>query len=75
MIVICDIPIAVITPKGDGYLLYVESGGMHSNDIWTCCLQDGGEVYHFQSTRCKIFKNSTFEINERKTDQENTQNG
>lgn len=64
MITFSPYPIPVITPLGEGYLLYVQSSEMHENDVWTICLCDGGDVRHFNTSQVKIFKNSTFGINE-----------
>ena len=66
MVVFAPYPIPVVTPLGNAYAIYCESGGMFENDIWTCCLCDGGEVKHFTTEQIKIFKNSTFDIYEKK---------
>jgi len=42
-------PIPVVTPMGDGYAIYVESGGMFENDVWTVCINADGKVRHFTS--------------------------
>lgn len=65
MITFATYPIPVITPLGDGYLIYCESSGTLENDVWTCCLCEGGEVKHFTTAQIKIHKNSTFNINEK----------
>ncbi len=62
MIAFVPYALPIVTPKGDGYLIYVESGNWPENDIWTCCLCDGGEVLHFQSIECKIYQNLTYGI-------------
>lgn len=62
MITFVPFSIEVVTPKGDGYLIYVESGFWTGNDIWTCALKDGGGVLHFQSIECKLFQNLTYGI-------------
>ncbi len=69
MITFAPHPLPVVTPLGDAYLIYVQSGEMFENDIWTCCLCDGGDVKHFTTEQIKIYKNSTFEINEKKSSQ------
>ena len=66
MIVFSPYPIPVNTPLGDAYLIYVESSNMFENDVWTCCLCEGGEVKHFTTEQIRIFKNNTFNINESK---------
>ncbi len=59
-------PIPVVTDDGkDGYAIYVESAGMFDNDIWCVVLCDGGFIRHFLSNQLRIFKNATFEINEK----------
>jgi hypothetical protein len=55
-------PMPVVTPMGDGYAIYVESGGMYENDVWTVCLSDGGRVLHFNSDQIKVWHNETFGI-------------
>lgn len=59
-------PIPVVTEDGkDGYAIYVESSGMFDNDCWCVVLCDGGVIRHFLSNQLRIFKNATFEINEK----------
>jgi hypothetical protein len=55
-------PIPVVTPMGDGYAIYVESGGMFENDVWTICMSANGKVRHFTSDQIKIWQNATFGI-------------
>jgi hypothetical protein len=55
-------PIKVVTEHGDGYAIYVESGGMFENDIWCVALCEGGYVRHYRSDQIKIFYNATFDI-------------
>lgn len=55
-------PIPVVTPKGDGYAIYVTDGGTYENDIWTVVLQAGGNILHFRVNQIKIYKNATFDI-------------
>ena len=52
----------VVTPMGDGYAIYVESGGMFENDVWTVCLCEGGAIRHFCSSQIKMYQNATFGI-------------
>jgi len=66
MIVFAPYPIPVVTPLGDAYLVYVESSNLFENDVWTCCLCDGGDVKHFTTEQIKVYKNLTFGINEKK---------
>jgi len=67
MITFVPYVVPVVTPKGDGFLIYVESGYWLENDVWTCVLKDGGLVLHFQSIDCKIFQNLTYGINKGET--------
>jgi hypothetical protein len=55
-------PIPVLTPKGNGYAIYVTNGGTFENDIWTVALEEGGCVLHFRSDQIKMYKNATFDI-------------
>ena len=66
MIVFAPYPIPVVTPLGDAYVIYVESSNVFENDVFTCCLCDGGQVRHFSTDQIKIFKNATFNIHESK---------
>ena len=55
-------PIPVVTPMGDGYAIYVESGGMFENDVWTVCLSEGGSIKHFNSSQLRMWHNEKFGI-------------
>lgn len=55
-------PIPVVTPLGNGYAIYVLSGGTFENDIWTVVLETGGKILHFRSDQIKIYNNLTFDI-------------
>ena len=55
-------PIPVVTPMGDGYAIYVESGGMFENDVWTVCLSEGGSIKHFNTGQVRMWQNETFGI-------------
>lgn len=55
-------PIPVVTPMGDGYVLYIKDNGMHENDVWTVVLKDGGRVMHFQTNQVKVHSNNTYSI-------------
>jgi hypothetical protein len=57
------IPIVIKETKQEGYAIYVESGGMFENDIWTCVLCDGGIIRHYNTSQILIYNNATFEIN------------
>lgn len=75
MITFAPYPIPCVTELGDAYLIYVQSSEMYENDIWTCCLCETGEIKHFNTSQIRIYKNQTFNINERKTNQETKNNG
>jgi len=55
-------PIDVVTPLGDGYLFYVQSGGTWGNDIFTVILKNGGDIRHFRSDQVQVFANGTWDI-------------
>ena len=52
----------VVTPLGDGYAIYVTSGGTFENDIFTVVLEKGGDIKHFRSDQIKVHQNLTFDI-------------
>ena len=60
-------PIPVTTSHGEGFAIYVESGGQFENDIWCIVSCEDGSVRHYLSSQIKIVKNSTFKINETKS--------
>lgn len=55
-------PVPVVTPRGNGYAIYVVNSGTFENDIWTVALEDGGDILHFRSDQIKMYKNATFDI-------------
>jgi len=55
-------PIPVVTPEGDGYVLYIKENGMHENDVWTVVLKNSGSVMHFVTSQIKIYCNATYSI-------------
>jgi hypothetical protein len=57
-------PIPVVTPLGDGYILYITPSGFLENDEITVVLCKGGEIKHFSSDQVRIWKNSTYGIDE-----------
>ena len=59
-------PMPVFTPMGDGYAIYVESGGMFDNDIWTVCMCEDGSIKHFCSNQVRMYQNATFGIEKTK---------
>ena len=61
-------PIPVITPLGDGYILYIRSNGFLDNDEATVVLLDGGCIKHFDITKIKVWHNETYVIKKRTED-------
>lgn len=65
-ITIFDIPIPIIViEKGieiEGFALYVESGGPHSNDIWTIANSETGIIRHYTTKQLRYPKNQTFNV-------------
>lgn len=59
-------PLPVVTPMGEGFLLYIKENGMHENDVWTVVLKDGGKVMHFLTNQVRVHCNSTFSIKKEK---------
>ena len=57
------IPVVIKETKQDAYAIYVESGGMFENDVWTCVLCDSGIIRHYNTSQILIYKNATFNIN------------
>ena len=55
-------PILVVTPLGEGYAIYVRDSSTFENDVWTCCLCEGGDIKHFNTSQLKLYQNATFEI-------------
>jgi hypothetical protein len=56
------IPIVIKKTNECGYAIYVESGGIYENDIWTCVLSNGGIVRHYTTDQLLIHTNATFDI-------------
>ena len=54
--------IPVETPVGYGSLLYVESAGPLSNDIFAVVLEYGGQIRHFRSDQLTVLENPTMDI-------------
>ena len=54
--------VPVETPVGYGSLLYVESGGPLSNDIFAVVLEGGGRIRHFRSDQLTVLENPTMDI-------------
>jgi len=55
-------PIPVVTPLGEGYIVYIKSNGMWENDEACVSLCNGGQWRHFATDQIKSYKNSTYGI-------------
>jgi hypothetical protein len=55
-------PIPVVTPLGDGYVIYVTNSGMFENDVFTVVLCKDGQIKHFTTDQVKMYVNATFGI-------------
>lgn len=62
MITFPPYPIPVITPLGDGYVVYVKCNQMWENDEICVCLTEGGQWRHFTTDQIKGYQNMTYEI-------------
>lgn len=62
MITFPPYPIPVITPLGEGYVIYVTESGMHENDCVCVALATDGQWRHFNTGQLKSHKNATYEI-------------
>lgn len=62
----------VIVEGKEAYAIYLESGGLFENDIWTCVHCNGGIVRHYSTSQIMVHKNATFNITKPK--HENTSN-
>lgn len=58
----CPFPLPVVTPLGEGYVVYITEGPMWENDCVTVALLDGGQWRHFSSNDIKSFHNQTYGI-------------
>ena len=72
-IAIFDIPIPVVVNENgtlkEGYALYVESGGMLSNDSWTVVHTEGGVVRHYLTSEVFVQYNGTYGIKPKSNEQ------
>jgi hypothetical protein len=59
-------PIPVLTELGAGTILYVQSGGTFSNDIFAIVLECDGRIRHFRSDQFVVLENPTFDIKNKK---------
>jgi hypothetical protein len=54
-----DLPISVITPKGDGYAHLLIDYGPEYNLLWICFLDDSDGCWTYDNTRIRAQKNIT----------------
>lgn len=54
-------PFPVSTPLGEGYAIYVQSGGAFENDIW-CVVLDDSRILHFRTNQLRYVGNATLDI-------------
>lgn len=53
----------VITPHGDGVVLFIMDYGPHENTIFIVALEKDGVIKHYNSNDIRLCKNNTFNIN------------
>lgn len=66
MITFVPYSLPVISPLGEAYVIYIETNGQFENDIWTCCLCEGGDIKHFNSSQLKMHENATIGIKKKR---------
>ena len=54
-------PLPVVTPLGEGFAVYVESGGAFANDRW-CVVLDDSRILHFDTNQLTYVGNATLGI-------------
>lgn len=62
MITFPPYPIPVITPLGDGYVVYVTNGATWENDCICVALTKDGQWRHFSTGDIKAAKNATYGV-------------
>jgi hypothetical protein len=58
----CRNPVPCTTPLGDGYVWYIQPGGLLENDCYAVILLDGGKIKHFTSDQVTVWHNETYGI-------------
>ena len=53
----------VITPHGDGIVLFIMDYGPQENTIFVVALEENGIIKHYNSNDVRLCKNDTFNIN------------
>ena len=62
----------VITPHGDGIVLFIMDYGMQNNTVWVVALEDNGVIKHYDSNQIRLCHNNTIEFNETKSEDKNS---
>ena len=62
MIEFAPYPIPVVTPEGNGYVVYVTANSLWENDEVTVAMEDGGQWRHFNTGQIKAWNNLTYGI-------------
>lgn len=55
-------PLPVVTPLGDGYVVYIKCNGMYENDEVCVALREEGQWRHFNTSQIKMYHNGTYDI-------------
>lgn len=53
----------VITPHGDGIVLFIMDYGPQENTVFVVALEENGVIKHYNSNDVRLCKNDTFNIN------------
>lgn len=53
----------VITPHGDGIVLFIMDYGPQENTVFVIALEKDGVIKHYNSNDVRLCKNDTFNIN------------
>ncbi len=55
-------PLPVVTPLGDGYVIYINDNNLWENDEVCVALCDSGQWRHFTTDQIKSYHNATYGI-------------
>jgi len=53
----------VITPKGKGYAIIMIDYGQEHDLLWTCVIDDTGEIWTYKNPEIRVQNNITFKRN------------
>ena len=62
MIIQCNPEIHVLTPKGEGHVMFLIDYGTMINTVWVVHLFEDGRVIHVDSSDIKVFGNAMYGI-------------